>query len=140
MPKLAGRQAAMHDQMLERCDLNLGGAPAACSRRALVGARELNPLKRVAQSNSGLSYWLCTHWPTSPRMPRVTPEEQFAANLRRHRAAAMLSQEQLAEKSGLHPTEISRLERAIREPRLGTIARLARGLGIGAEQLVAGIR
>jgi transcriptional regulator with XRE-family HTH domain len=58
-------------------------------------------------------------------MPGVTPEEQFAANLRRHRAAAMLSQEQLAEKSGLHPTEISRLER---------------GLGIGAEQLVAGIR
>jgi transcriptional regulator with XRE-family HTH domain len=73
-------------------------------------------------------------------MPGVTPEEQFAANLRRHRAAAKLSQEQLAEKTGLHPTEISRLERATREPRLGTIARLARGLGIGAEQLVAGIR
>jgi transcriptional regulator with XRE-family HTH domain len=73
-------------------------------------------------------------------MPGVTPEEQFAANLRRHRAEAMLSQEQLAEKTGLHPTEISRLERAIREPRLGTIARLAHGLGIGAEQLVAGIR
>jgi transcriptional regulator with XRE-family HTH domain len=73
-------------------------------------------------------------------MPGVTPEEQFAANLRRHRAAAMLSQEQLAAKTGLHPTEISRLERAVREPRLGTIARLARGLGIGAEQLVAGIR
>jgi transcriptional regulator with XRE-family HTH domain len=73
-------------------------------------------------------------------MPGVTPEEQFAANLRRHRAAAMLSQEQLAAKAGLHPTEISRLERAVREPRLGTIARLAHGLGIGAEQLVAGIR
>jgi hypothetical protein len=40
----------------------------------------------------------------------------------------------------LLPTEIPRLERAIREPRRGTIARLARGLGIGAEQLVAGIR
>jgi transcriptional regulator with XRE-family HTH domain len=73
-------------------------------------------------------------------MPVVTPEEQFAVNLRRYREAARLSQEQLADKTGLHPTEISRLERAVREPRLGTIARLARGLGVGAEQLVAGIR
>ena len=70
----------------------------------------------------------------------MTPEEQFAVNLRKHREAARLSQEQLAEKTGLHPTEISRLERAVREPRLGTIARLANGLGVGAEQLVAGIR
>ena len=105
-----------------------------------MGARQLDPLEQLAQDRVWLSYWLCTHWLTWPRMPVVTPEEQFAANLRRHRAAAMLSQEQLAEKTGLHPTEISRLERAVREPRLGTIARLARGLGIGAEQLVAGIR
>ena len=70
----------------------------------------------------------------------MSPEERFAANLRRYRAAAKLSQEQLAEKTGLHPTEISRLERAVREPRLGTIVRLAKGLGVGAEQLVAGIR
>ena len=70
----------------------------------------------------------------------MSPEERFAANLRRYRAAAKLSQEQLAERTGLHPTEISRLERAVREPRLGTIVRLAKGLGVGAEQLVAGIR
>jgi transcriptional regulator with XRE-family HTH domain len=73
-------------------------------------------------------------------MPRVTPEERFAANLRRCRKAAKLTQEQLAARTELHPTEISRLERAVREPRLGTIARLAKGLGVGAEQLVAGIR
>ena len=70
----------------------------------------------------------------------MTPEERFASNLRRHRAAAKLSQEQLAEKSGLHPTEISRLERAVRDPRLSTISRVARGLGVGADQLVTGIR
>jgi transcriptional regulator with XRE-family HTH domain len=73
-------------------------------------------------------------------MPRVTPEEQFAANLRRQRLAKGLSQEQLAERTGLHPSEVSRLERAVREPRLGTIARLARGLDVSAEKLVAGIR
>jgi transcriptional regulator with XRE-family HTH domain len=73
-------------------------------------------------------------------MPAVTPEERFAANLRRCREAAKLTQEQLSDRAGLHPTEISRLERAVREPRLGTIVRLARGLGVGAEKLVAGIR
>jgi transcriptional regulator with XRE-family HTH domain len=73
-------------------------------------------------------------------MPGVTPEERFAANLRKHREAAKLTQEQLSAKTGLHPTEISRLERAVREPRLGTIVRLARGLGVSADRLVAGIR
>ena len=70
----------------------------------------------------------------------MTPEERFAANLRRHREAAKLTQEQLSAKAGLHPTEISRLERAVRDPRLSTIVSVARGLGVTAEQLVAGIR
>jgi transcriptional regulator with XRE-family HTH domain len=73
-------------------------------------------------------------------MPGVTPEERFAANLRRCREAADLTQEELSARAGLHATEISRLERAVREPRLGTIVRLARGLGVTAERLVAGIR
>ena len=71
-------------------------------------------------------------------MPPVTPEERFAANLRRQRLAKGLSQEQLAEKTGLHPSEVSRLERAVREPRLGTIAKLAHALGVSAAKLVAG--
>jgi transcriptional regulator with XRE-family HTH domain len=75
-------------------------------------------------------------------MPAVTPapEERLAANLRKHRRAAKLTQEQLSAKAGLHPTEISRLERAVRDPRLSTIVSVARGLGVSAEQLVAGIR
>jgi transcriptional regulator with XRE-family HTH domain len=73
-------------------------------------------------------------------MPPVTPEERFAANLRRQRLANGLSQEQLAAKTGLHPSEVSRLERAVREPRLGTIAKLARALGVSAAKLVAGIK
>ena len=73
-------------------------------------------------------------------MPPVTPEERFAANLRRQRLAKGLSQEQLAAKTGLHPSEVSRLERAVREPRLGTIVKLARGLGVSASELVKGIK
>jgi transcriptional regulator with XRE-family HTH domain len=70
----------------------------------------------------------------------VTPEERFAANLRRQRLANGLSQEQLAAKTGLHPSEVSRLERAVRQPRLGTIAKLAHALGVSAAKLVAGIK
>ena len=73
-------------------------------------------------------------------MPPVTPEERFAANLRRQRLAKGLSQEQLAEKTGLHPSEVSRLERAARDPRLSTIVKLARGLDVSAERLVKGIK
>jgi DNA-binding XRE family transcriptional regulator len=137
VPQLARREPTV-EQVLEGRQLGRWGSGPAGAGGPLVGTGELDPPKQVAQAR--LSYWLCTHWLTWPRMPGVTPEEQFAANLRRHRAAARLSQEQLAERSGLHPTEISRLERAVREPRLGTIARLAKGLGVGAEQLVAGIR
>jgi transcriptional regulator with XRE-family HTH domain len=67
----------------------------------------------------------------------VQPTEQFAANLRRERVASGLSQEQLSARSGLHATEISRLERGAREPRLGTIVRLARGLDVTAAELLA---
>jgi DNA-binding XRE family transcriptional regulator len=119
--------------MLERRDLDLGHAELARASRAVVRAGQLDALHR-------LSYWLCTHWPTCRRMAAVTPEERLAANLRKHRRAARLTQEQLSAKAGLHPTEISRLERAVRDPRLSTIVSVARGLGVTAEQLVAGIR
>jgi transcriptional regulator with XRE-family HTH domain len=87
-----------------------------------------------------MSYWLCTHWPTSSTIHAVDAAQQFSKNLRDARERAGLSQEELAARSDLHPTEISRLERARREPRLGTIVRLARGLGIGADRLLRGIR
>jgi len=70
----------------------------------------------------------------------VEPREQFAANLRRLRAAAELSQEALSDLSGMHSTEISRLERAVRDPRLSTIVRLARALGVEPALLLAEMR
>jgi transcriptional regulator with XRE-family HTH domain len=56
----------------------------------------------------------------------VEPRDIFAINLRERRTAAGLSQEALGKVSGMHFTEISRLERAQRDPRLGTIVKLAR--------------
>ena len=137
MSQRAGREASDCVQMLEcrQLDLRHGQPPGAC--RTVIRAGHLDAMERLGD----LSYWLCTHWPSFRRMAGVmTPEERFASNLRRYRKAAKLTQEQLAAKTELHPTEISRLERGVRNPRLATIVRLARGLGVGAEQLVAGIR
>lgn len=60
----------------------------------------------------------------------MEPTKRFARNLRVERKAQSLSQERLAYRAKIHRTEISMLERGIRDPRLSTIVRLARGLGI----------
>jgi transcriptional regulator with XRE-family HTH domain len=66
--------------------------------------------------------------------------KQFAANLRRQRERAGLSQEALAEACDLHRTEISLLERCKRSPRLETIVILSRGLGLSSTaELLEGI-
>ena len=57
----------------------------------------------------------------------MTPQERFAQNLRRRRVAVGISQEELGERTELHRTEISLLERAGREPRFATLLKLARG-------------
>lgn len=69
----------------------------------------------------------------------LSPQERFAANLRRARTAAGISQEELGNRCDLHRTEISLLERAGREPRLGTIVKLAGALGTTPGDLCAGI-
>jgi transcriptional regulator with XRE-family HTH domain len=69
----------------------------------------------------------------------VTPQERFGANLRRSRRDAGLTQEALRDRTGVHMTEISRLENGVKDPQLTTIVRLATGLGIPAGELLAGI-
>jgi transcriptional regulator with XRE-family HTH domain len=69
----------------------------------------------------------------------LAPQERFAANLRRARSKAGVSQEELARRCNLHRTEVSLLERAGREPRLGTIAKLAGSLGTTTAVLCEGV-
>lgn len=59
----------------------------------------------------------------------------FAEVLRQLRERAGLSQEALAEKSGLDRTYISLLERAQRQPTLKTLVRLADALGTSLSAL-----
>jgi transcriptional regulator with XRE-family HTH domain len=70
----------------------------------------------------------------------MKPRERFATNLRKARQRAEISQEELGFRCDLHRTEISLLERGGREPRLGTIAKLAGSLDTTPEQLFEGIR
>ena len=65
--------------------------------------------------------------------------EVFAANLRRERLRLELSQEALGEACDLNMSEISRLERSRRDPRLATIVKLAHALGIPPGKLLDGI-
>lgn len=53
---------------------------------------------------------------------------------RRHKSG--LSQEQLAERSGLHRTYIGAVERGIRNPTVTTLAHLALGLSCRASDLL----
>jgi transcriptional regulator with XRE-family HTH domain len=65
---------------------------------------------------------------------------QFAANLRRLRLAAGLTQEALSGSTQLDPGEISRLERGARNPRLTTLVRIARGLDVTVAELLADVK
>ena len=71
----------------------------------------------------------------------MQPHEQFAANLRRIRDGAGLSQEALGDacQPPLHRTEVGLLERAEREPRLSTLVRLSRALNVPLAELLDGI-
>lgn len=63
----------------------------------------------------------------------------LGAGLKRHREAAGLSRPQLGERSGLHRSRIAALERGKFEPRLGTLLRIAAGLGVSPDELLEGI-
>ena len=68
----------------------------------------------------------------------MKPRERFAINLRKARRKQGISQEELGFRCDLHRTEISLLERGGREPRLGTIIKLASALDTTPEELCDG--
>lgn len=77
-------------------------------------------------------------------MARDDPEpwqhaQRFGRNLTRLRRASGLTQEQLASLCELHRSEVSLLERGGREPRLGTIVKLAGALAVDLGALLEGI-
>src|SRR5262245_60012284 len=66
---------------------------------------------------------------------RAPAGESFGALLRRHRVAAALSQEALAERAGLRTGAVSDLDRGAKQrPYLETVRLLADALGLDAAQ------
>lgn len=61
----------------------------------------------------------------------------LSLNLQRLRREKGWSQEQLAFESGLHRTYVSGLERAVRNPTILVLERLAKPLGVPAAALLA---
>jgi transcriptional regulator with XRE-family HTH domain len=61
---------------------------------------------------------------------------RLADNLKRMRVAHGWSQEEFAERSGLHRTYISGLERGIRNPTIAIVDRLAAALGVSCAALL----
>ncbi len=60
----------------------------------------------------------------------------LGANLRQARKKLDLSQEQVAERSGVHATEVSRIEAGKRDPRVSTVERLAKAVELRPGQLL----
>lgn len=65
---------------------------------------------------------------------------QFGRNLWRYRRRADLSQDELAELTGLHRVDIGEIERGKRLPRIDTILKVAVGVEATPCELMAGLR
>ncbi len=68
-----------------------------------------------------------------------TARKTFGNSIRNGRRALDLSQEQLAEKAGLHRTYIGAVERGERNVSLDNIAAIAIALGMSASKMLEGV-
>lgn len=64
-------------------------------------------------------------------------QKQFGNKVAKIRIKQGLSQEDLADITGLHRTQISLIERGKRSPRLDTIIRIAKALEISLDKLMS---
>ncbi|HEY3491639.1 MAG TPA: helix-turn-helix transcriptional regulator, partial [Solirubrobacterales bacterium] len=104
----------------------LFGTPETCSERPFQADLQLT-LCRFWSAGISLCGLMSTANPPHPTIGETI-------RTLRHRAG--LSQEDLAEASGIHTTEISRLENGRRNPKWETMKRLAIGLKVPCWHLV----
>ena len=63
----------------------------------------------------------------------------LGTNLREARERLGLTQEQVAERCGVHATEVSRIEAGKRDPQVSTLERLAKAVEMKPGQLLDGL-
>ena len=68
-------------------------------------------------------------------MRRYKVNEKLGKRIRRARKDKKISQEELADRVGLHYTTISRIERGISNPPVQTISKIARALKVSLSDL-----
>lgn len=61
----------------------------------------------------------------------------LGTNLREARVRLGLTQEQVAQRSGVHSTEVSRIEAGKRDPKVSTLERLAKAVEVKPGQLLS---
>jgi transcriptional regulator with XRE-family HTH domain len=61
---------------------------------------------------------------------------RLGANLREARERLGFTQEQVADRSGVHATEVSRIERGKRDPKVSTLERLAAAVEVPPSRLL----
>jgi transcriptional regulator with XRE-family HTH domain len=69
----------------------------------------------------------------------VEPREVVGQNIRQRRAELDITQEAAANAAGIHPVEFARAERGLRDLRISTIVKIARGLSVPAGDLLRGL-
>lgn len=69
----------------------------------------------------------------------VEPKIAVGRNIREQRKRLGLTQEDLAGRAGMHVVEVGRAERGVRDVRVSTVAKLARGLDVPAAELLRGV-
>lgn len=62
--------------------------------------------------------------------------QRVGANIKRLREAQGLSQEELAERAGMHRTYVSQIERAVKNLTIISLDKVAKGLGVPLTALV----
>jgi transcriptional regulator with XRE-family HTH domain len=71
--------------------------------------------------------------------PKPEPKVVVGRNIQRQRKSQGLTQEVLAHRCGIHPVELARAERGLRDMRISTVVKIAKGLRIPARELLDGL-
>lgn len=71
---------------------------------------------------------------------QVEPKLKVGQNIRAERHRIGITQEALADRCDMHPVEVGRAERGVRDLRISTVVKLARGLGVPAGVLLDGVK
>lgn len=73
---------------------------------------------------------------SAPDDRRVEPKVAVGRNIKAQRKRGDLTQEELGHRAGMHPVEVGRAERGVRDMRVSTVVKLARGLGVPPMELL----